>query len=251
MEKEKLFFYIDSRNRLSGTTDDFTYKLNIPRAFNPKQCVLLSASIPKSYYAITDVNNKNQFILSENNNNVTITIEPGNYTRKSLQQKISSKLNSTGSYTYNVYYSNTSNNLSTQPDTGKFIFEVSGNSSIQPKFIFTNGMYEQMGFSQNTTYTFNTDLLEAPNVIKLVREDALYIHSDLVQSFDNNVLQNIYASNFFNLGVITWDNPTPEWNMKTIGIKDNNTYRFYLSDEEGSRINLNNINMVLTLCIIN
>ena len=57
MYQERIY-YINSRNRISGTNSNFTYKIDINN-IEPDRIAVLQANIPKSYYLIQD--NANSF----------------------------------------------------------------------------------------------------------------------------------------------------------------------------------------------
>ena len=83
----KKLFYIDSRNRLSGTDSNFTYYLDLGNNKFDNVC-LLQGNFPKSYYLIQD--GQNTFTLSEDGDSVEITVPIGNYNRTSIKNKIQS-----------------------------------------------------------------------------------------------------------------------------------------------------------------
>lgn len=234
MVKRKLF-YINSANRSNGTNNDFY--INIPVDPNEKynKVVVLQASIPKTYYVI---NSNDSFILDENGTQYTISILAGNYNVKTFGNAIQDALNASGSYTYTV----------TRPyENAKYQFDVSGNGGIQPKFIFTTSMYEQMGFDASSTNIFVSDTMTSTNVVNLQRESTLFIHSSIVA--DGDVLQEIYSVNTEVYSAVSFQNPTPEWYAKNINYITANTYRFYLCDENSKAIELNGINWLITLCM--
>lgn len=227
-------FYINSRDRYTGTNNDFY--INIPVDPNEKfnKVVVLQASIPKTYYVI---NTSDSFTLDENGTEYTISIQAGNYNVKTFGNAIQSALNNAGTYTYTV----------TRPyENAKYQFDVSGNGGIQPKFIFTTSMYEQMGFDINSTNTFSSDTMTSTNVVNLQRESTLFIHSSMVGEGD--VLQEIYSVNTEVYSAVTFQNANPEWYAKNINYSTTNSYRFYLCNEDSIPIELNGINWLLTLC---
>ena len=105
--KSKKLFYIDSHNRLSGTHSNFTYQLDYKNE-DYDHCVVLQASIPKSYWLIQ--NNQNTFTLDEISNQVTISIPVGNYSRSSFAYQLQYQLNtnSPNHYTYQISIPNSS-----------------------------------------------------------------------------------------------------------------------------------------------
>lgn len=243
---ESRLFYINSRNREAGLNTDFTYKFNIDPQSKFDRVVLLDISIPKSFYAIQSTNS---FILSENGNQTTISLPPGNYTRQSFKNVLESYLNSnsyyTGVWTYTLSYKS----INTREDDGKITYTVSGNSGIQPSFIFggTETLYEEMGFETNSTNTFITNTITSTNAINLAPENTLFLKSDICQDSDN-VLQNIITSNDSSFSVVNFVNPNPREYSKYF-VPDKYVYHFRLTDENDNLIDTNGQNIVFTVML--
>lgn len=236
-------FYINSRNRVSGTDSDFLYQFDIPKDNKFNKVCVLQMSIPKSYYLIQQ---GEHFTLEENKIEVVIQITPGNYTRKSFAATIQNFLNSLSpnGWTYAVTYQNSS----TQYDDGKYTFTVSNNTG-QPSFIFDtdHNLYENMGFDIGSTNTFVANTLKSTNVINLQKETTLYLHSDIANNGNDNVLQEVFASTSNDYSTITFLQRDVEAYSKDITTNTNNVYRFYLTDEDDRAINLNGLNMECTI----
>ena len=235
-------FYVNSRNRVTGVDGDFTYAIDL-KSFDPTHAVILQAYIPKSYYLIAD--GKNTFELEEGKDVATVTIDPGSYSRSAFKSQLQTRLNqaSPNGWAYNI-----SNPTTSEAETGKFTFAVSGNGGTQPAFNVGEHLWEQLGFDRGTTNEFNADALTSKNVINLQSEQTLFIHSDLIQDGDA-VLQEIYSSNSLNFSGISFQNPAPDMYAKKISSSDSDIYRFYLTDENTNPINLNGLNIVFTLLI--
>ena len=120
---QKQFFYINSRNRLTGTDSSFSYKLDIDRYIDYKHVSLISISIPKTFYAIQA--GYNTFTVRHGIDEYLITIEPGNYTRGSFAKVLQLKLNEISSFVYVVSFPN----INRTRDDGKYVFTVSNNTS--------------------------------------------------------------------------------------------------------------------------
>lgn len=243
--QNKKIFYINSYNRIDGTNSNFSYLLDIPKNIDFDRVVCLNAVIPKSFYIFQQ--NKNYFTLQEGEDQIIISIPIGNYSRKSLQTTLESllNLNSPNGWAYTISYAN----IATSADVGKYIFSVSTNTS-QPEFIFTDYCYEQIGFSKNSTNNFIDDSLTSTSVIKLISEDTIYIHSDLCSNGSDDILQEIFTStgetSFSN---IHFENFNTEIYSKILSSKDSNKYYFFLTDENGVELNLNGLNLNITICI--
>ena len=237
-------FYVNSRNRTSGTDSDFSYYFDVPKDSKYNKVCLLQASIPKSYYMVQP---GEYFTLSEGLNTTQIAVSPANYTRKSFAAVIQASLttNSPNGWVYVITY----NTSSTVGDTGKYTFTVTGNGVIQPSFIFTtdNDLYSQMGFNDGSTNVFVGNSLISTNVINLQRENTLFIHSDIVRGDNNNILQEIYAADSPDYSSVTFLQQTVEAYSKDITFNSSNTYNFYLTNENGDKMDLNGQNINFTL----
>ena len=247
MISSRRYYYIDSRSRLEGTDSKFSYSIPIPKDTDAKftHVAILNAVIPKSYYLVRA--GRNTFHIIENGVTSTVTIPAGNYSRRSFQAVLQAQLNLSSSqgWTYAITYPNTS----TEADTGKYTYNVTNNGGLQPSFVFTTNVFEQLGFNQNTTYNFAGDTLTSANVIKMQQEDALFIHSDIASNGVDSVLQELYSASTVTFGNVIYNNPDPISNSKQLTTQNNNVYHFSLTDESSELIELNGLNIVFTLMV--
>lgn len=235
----KKIFYINTNMRESGTHSNFSYKIDL-KDHDVDSVSVLQANIPKSYYMVQA--NKNTFTLTEGVTSYTITIPPGNYTRSNFRTTVQNLMNGNGSvFTYTVEIP-----LKTTADTGKYYYVVSANDS-QPSFTFAsdNNVYELMGFTPGT-HTFVGDTLDSENVIKLHREDTIYIHSDIAGGSTNTMLQEVYADGS-DFDHIVFINRNPEMYSKSINSSHDGVYRFFITNEDGEILDLNGLNWTMTL----
>jgi hypothetical protein len=234
----KQVFKINSRERISGSDTHFLYKLDLDTTKQYDSVCLLSASIPKSYYLIPD--GRNTFTLDEGTQ-ATVTIPAGNYSARSFATKLTSLLNAT-SPTGLVY----SVTISDSPSTGKFVFTA---SSGNPSFIFGEFLYEQMGFDKNSTNTFSGSSLTSTNVINMQLEDTLAIHSDIVATNRNDILQTIYSNNSTDLSRITYECSDVQARSRIMKGNGNNAFSFSVTDEDGVEMNTNGLNVILEILV--
>jgi hypothetical protein len=134
------YVYINSRNRESGTDENFTYNVQFPQGFDFTHVVCLNALIPKSYYLIQV--GSNTFTLQENNTTVLITIPVGSYLLSAFQTTIGVLLTnaSPNGLTYTLTYPALSGT-----DTGKWTFTQT-NGTIVSSLIFDSHLFEPFGF---------------------------------------------------------------------------------------------------------
>lgn len=235
------YVYVNSRDRLSGTDSNFTYNIAFPPDIDVDHITVLNALIPKSYYLIQA--GHTEFSLQEGSTIVVISIPVGNYLLNTFRTMLQTLLNnaSPNSWSYTVTYPPSSG-----PDTGKFTYSVTGNSS-QPSIIVQDHVYEPLGFSRNTTNTFVNGTLESSNVLKLQSEDRLLIHSNIVNNPGrDDILVSINAATNVNFSSISYTNYAPEYNAKVLN-PNQNTYSFSLLNEDGRLMDLNGLNLNLTL----
>ncbi len=242
-------FHINTTERASGTTSNCTVSIDLPRSETFDRVAVLSAVIPRSYYLVQAPNNT--MILLENGIQTTITIDEGNYSYSSFKTYLQARLNALT--TQGWIYTITTPNSATQPTTGKYTFNVTmpAESKTQPSFIFPQStkIHEQMGFERGQTYPFVGNTLRSANVVKFILEDALYIHSDLVTGGQEDILQEVFTTGTSDFGSIYFQNRTPLEYSKPLGTSKNNAFKLILTDEDGININLNGLNMVLTILI--
>lgn len=246
----KHFAYVDSSNRLSGTASDFSFNINLDLTQKYDSVVMTSALLPKSYYLITD--NNNSFILNENGVDHVITIENGCYILSAFRTEITRVLNVArppNAWTYVMSFPS----IASQANTGKWTWTVTGNGGIQPSFRFTNKLFLQMGFHENTTNTFVNDTLTSTHVIKLQVEDTLYVCSDIVEASSsstlNNVLQDIHASASPDFSTINYQCLAPEMYSKKLASGNKTICRFSVTNSDGEVINFNGLPVTFTLLI--
>jgi hypothetical protein len=244
MEGLSTIYYINSENRISGTTDNFLYDIQIPEVENYDRVTVVQANIPISYYIIQA--GFNTFRLQEGATIVTVTIPEGNYSANSFIVVVLPLINlaSPNGWTYTMSIPNGFTSTSTR----KFTFTVTLNSS-QPSFLFTTNVYEVFGFSRNSTNTFISNTLISSNIVKFIPEDSLFIHSDIVDNGDNSVLQEIFSDNNAPFSNIVYLCPDIECYSRKLRTDKSNTYSFSLTDENGRSINLNGLNMVFTIVL--
>lgn len=240
----KRLVFVNSRDRLDGTDGDFRFKIELPKEKLFDRIVVVSASIPKSYYLVPV---GSTFTLREMGVNRVITVPAGNYTVKSFRITVQSLLNANtmNAWTYTITYPDTFNNV----DTGKYTFTVANNAGNQPSLIFGTALFEQFGFDRNTTNAFVGGFLTSKNVLKFQSEDVLLIHSDLCNNEGDNILQEVFSSSTGNLSAVTFENKAPEATSRILTTSNSQVYRFQVTDESNQVLDFNGINVCFTLLI--
>ncbi len=240
------YVYINSRDRLHGTDENFTYNINFPDGLDFTHVVCLNVLVPKSYYLIQSGGVENILFLQENATTVTVTVPIGSYLLNSFRTTLSTLLTaaSPNGLTYTLTYPALSG-----ADTGKWTYTQT-NGAIQSSIIVNEHFFEPLGFFSGSTNLFTGTTLVSTCVIKLQSEDRLIIHSNIAANPTiDDVLISINSTTSINYSSIAWDNPAPEFYSHLLSSQRNNVYSFSLTDENGELIQLNGLNMNLTLLL--
>jgi len=240
------YVFINSRDRLSGTDENFTYNIQFPDGWDFTHVVCLNALIPKSYYLIQADGQESNLQLDENGTTVDIAVPIGSYLLNSFKNTLGTLL--TNASPNGLIYTLTYPSLS-GPDTGKWTYTQT-NGAIQSTIICNSHLFEPLGFLPSSRNAFTGTTLESTCVIKLQSEDRLLLHSNIVNNPGrDDILISINSSTSVNYSSIAWTCPSPEFYCRLLSSQKNSTYSFSLTDENGDLIQLNGLNLNLTLCI--
>ena len=236
---KKFFFIVDSADRISGSSNNFSINIPMPTDNNYNRILVNSAIIPKSFYLIRD--GYNTFTLKEGINLWTISIPIGNYTLSEFTTSIQALLDDHTfiAFTYIITFSKR---------LGKFVFTVSNNSSVQPSFIFTTNVFETLGFDKNSSNLFVANTITSSNIINLNPNEIIYICSDLVNNSQNQILEAIPMCNIPDYSYQYYQN-TSTHTIKELTNNRNQTFTFQIKDSFHRLLDLNGKNIVFTLCI--
>lgn len=242
----KQLFYVNSyfKTANSISSSDFNFLLDIDPNSEYDSVTILDASIPKSNYSVSAPHNN--FNILEDSGTRLIIIPEGNYSRRGFKNVLLPLLNAnTDGYIYSINY----DNIISTTDTGKFSFTITGTFIIQPSFIFSHGMYNNMGFNENSSYTFVSNSLIAPNVMNFRSQDTYYILSDIIQNRNDNILGHIISNQSNNYEHINFKNHSPYEYSKLFSRISSNVYNFKVVNERMEPINLNGLDVFFTLMI--
>ncbi len=247
----KRFIYINSANRNSGTPSAFSIEIQVPINEKYDSCAITQVSIPISYYLI--IAGSNTFGLVENGVETTISIVPGNYNINSFCIIISALLNSSSpnGWTYTMTYPNSF----TQNNTGKITYTVSGNGASQPELHFNdqpdhfNYVNQQFGFEYGSMNVFVGNTLVSTIVVDFTNETTLFIHSDLVDGGDNDIIQEVYHGDSIPLSILDFIIPDVDGFSKRLKIPSTQIANFYITDQNNKTIDLNGVDCVFTLLL--
>lgn len=231
----------NSKDRISGTNSNFISK-PVDLGINKYDSVcLVQASIGRSFYNVPA--SYNTFTLYEptGTKTITITISPASYNKINFALVLASTLTaaslaSGNGWTYSVSYPS-----ALVGDTFKYTFSVSGNAT-QPQFIFTTKMFRQMGFDENTTYTFSSNSLVSVNCINLSYITRAFIKSNVCINAQDGILEEIlnYGS-YPMLSLCYYQQLSFDLNTRTYNDSTINSWNFALVDSFDQIIDLNGI----------
>lgn len=149
---------------------------------NVNQKMLLSlytASIPNSFYNISNTQNRFNFKEASGGNWKSLTIPAGNYNARNLGTVIGSLMtsNSDNGFTYTLQYSSIYNK-----------YDIICSNTLTIIFLdfnVNNSIYKACGFDR-TTYNF-TSSITSPNIVQIYDEYSLFLHCSLCNNNSLNV----------------------------------------------------------------
>lgn len=231
---------INSENRNSGTTSDFSF--TIPSDGDYTHVCVLGCNVPVSYYLIQAP--YNTLILNEAGTLITVTIPVGNYNVASFKTIVVPVLNAASIRGW--VYSMAFDNDFSQQSTGMFTYTVTG-FTVPPIITFPayGELHAQFGFSHASTNTFSVGgVLVSSTVVSFVPETVLTIASDLC---DDGKLLTIFHGNATPYSNISFQCQTDLYTKRIRGNASNSIYNFSVLSKSGTKIDLNGVPLLLNL----
>ena len=120
------YLFIDSKDRISGTSENFTIRFN--KQFNNVNKIIVdNIIIPNSIYTVDATNNTLYFFDASSRSCV---LTSGVYTSVNLASEIQTKMNaSTTGRTYTVSFNSTTNKMTLTVSTGTFYLDFTNSTS--------------------------------------------------------------------------------------------------------------------------
>ena len=237
---------VDSSQRVSGTSSNFTINLNLPNFVQDFDRIALNQfSCPRSWYDVATGVNTFQFKEGIGGTLKTITVPVGMYNVNTLASSIASLLttNSQNGYTYTVTYPNSSLTV----NTNKLTF-TSSNTSTVFYFIFTTSMFQQLGFASNSTNSSTSGVLTSTNSISISYINRVFLTSNACNTSYNSYLQEILiAGQYPSTSFVYYENLNYDTNSKEFTNPQNNCWDFTLYDRYGNIVDLNGLELVFSL----
>ena len=237
----KDYIYINSKDRITWTAADFYInvgdQIQTPNKYD--NVVLLSASIPKSYYLINTINNT--FQIAESTSTKTITIPVGNYSFSQMTSQLNTLMTTSGlSYTY-VWVANA--------QTGKFLMTQSTGLLPSSLIFSSSSCYSVLGFNVGTSslagvvgsYTINSS-----NVVNFQLTNNIKIMSDIV---DQSLL-SVVIPDESDFSTILYQEVAPNYASKNFIANNTHLFHFWLLDGiSGRPLDFNGIDVQFALTV--
>jgi len=255
-------FYIDSADRLSGTSGNFEYKLNMQHDNNWDQMVLSSSSFPKSYFTVGPYNNT--FELYEDNSVISnvpatyqtyeVTIPNGFYNAYDFAYTLKELLDAKSA----VYGNYRAYEIDFLPKTFKFDIIGSGGSYVPRLYFRDNSANLILGFLKLTSYalsgvTFSEEVISAISVnfqFTNFISVKCSISSDIGKiGGDITVLAKIPVQNYQDGANIEYTMNNLDVLSKNISKATTSIVRFSLHDDEDRIIDFNEQDIQLVIML--
>jgi len=220
-------YYVDSDKRLSGSSHSFLFETtdSIKKA---RKCVLLQASIPKSYYTIPV--GKNEFKI----NDTVITLTPQNYNYRSFVTEFNTKVQAS--------FPNITIARSTLDD-GKYKFTTDVPFTFTP----TNTVIPRLLGMESASSTNIENNQYSTNCVSFTIHD-IYIGCDFIRTeqkvLETNILAMVPVGSAADYQMVDYINPHPNF-MQECSIPSKIQFSFYDSDENALDFNGVSVNLVL------
>ena len=231
-------YYINSENRISGSSSNFSYAIEIPEGQKIDTCCVLSMTIPRSYYLVR--RNQNSVTLTTDGIAQSFQIPLGNYNAANFVTTLLGIINNLAVGTFAM-------TLSTI--TGKYSYTYSGTASaVSFGFPSPSMIGHQMGFDQGSVNSFVGGTLVSANVLDFVSTSTLFLHSDMVDD-STSILQEVYADNSQPFSNLVYNCRFPSMYSKKMQAVKSRIFNFSLTDENNLEVNLNGHDICVTLLL--
>jgi hypothetical protein len=235
---------INSDNRNSGTSSDFTFTIPTDGDIIYTHVCVLGCNIPVSYNLVQSP--YNTFTLREDVIDTVITIPAGNYNVNSFNDVLTTLLNTLSPHSWK--YTITFNNDFTTQSTGLYTFTCTL-FTIPPMFIFPPlaEIHTQFGFANNSTNVFSSGgVLLSSNVVSFIPQTVLTIYSNICE---NRNLLTIFHDNAIPYSNISYQCQTELYSKKLSNSGKDSIYHFSLINKNGVKIDLNGLPMLMNLLL--
>ena len=240
-------YYVNSENRVSGTSSNFKYQLDIPDEARFDSVCVRSMIIPNSYYLVREGQNK--FAVELDGVRTDLVVKKGNYSVRNFPPVILELLDSVEPPVEEDGELNSVWSMEYDSVTGKFAYSYTGvASSVQLKFEKPTNLGNQFGFDEISVNSFVDGKLESANVVDFVSTSTLFLHSDMVQD-QSSILQELYSDNTVPFSNHVYNCKYPMMYSKTLQNGKSGVFNFSLCDEHNLEVDLNGHEFLFTLLL--
>ncbi len=228
--------YVDSEERISGSSSNFSYAIDIPDGAKYDTCCVLSMTIPRSYYLVRSGQNRAKVIIDAVEH--PFEISPGNYNADNFAEVLRALLNGIApgfTITFSMI-------------TGKYTYTYTGIGTASFKFEDPSRLGHQMGFDEISTNHFINGTLQSKNVVNFVSTSTLFLHSDMVDD-STDILQEVYADNSIPFSNLVYNCRVPGMYAKKLRNNTSSLFNFSLCDEHDKEVDLNGHEILFTLIL--
>jgi hypothetical protein len=241
--------YLDSEERISGSSSNFSYAIDIPDGAKYDTCCVLSMTIPRSYYLVRSGQNRGILVLAGEGGASPVEhpfeIPPGNYNADNFAEVLLALLNgiTTGMPVVPGTFTITFSTI-----TGKYTYSYAGLGTAAIKLEDPSRLGHQMGFDEISVNHFVGGTLQSKNVVNFVSTSTLFLHSDMVDD-STDVLQEVYADNSLPFSNLVYNCRAPGMYAKKLRNNTSSLFNFSLCDEHDKEVDLNGHEILFTLIL--
>ena len=233
--------YVDSEERISGTSSNFSYAIDIPDGAKYDTCCVLSMIIPRSYYLIRS--GQNRAVITIDGVEYPFEVSPGNYNANNFAEALLAILNGIAPASFTIAFSTI---------TGKYTYKYTGPATVVFDFEDPSRLGHQMGFDEVSVNQFHqqngTAVLSSKNVVNFVSTSTLFLHSDIVND-GTDILQEVYAENSIPFSNLVYNCKVPGLYAKKLRNNTSSLFNFSLCDEHDKEVDLNGHEICVTLIL--
>ncbi len=231
-------YYVDSEDRRSGSSSNFTAAIDIPEGFSFDSCCVLSMTIPRSYYLVRA--GQNLMKVQIDGSTYSILFPVGNYNVTNFITTLLPLLNALSANVFTMTFNSI---------TGKFSYAYTGAATVV-RFILADPsrIGHQLGFDETSDNLFVGKALVSKNVVDFVSTSTLFLHSDMVED-SSSVLQEVYSDNSVPFSNLVYNCKFPAMYSKTLKNSTSGVFNFSLTDEHDLEVDLNGHELMFTLLL--
>lgn len=256
LSEHKPSFYIDSRLRETGTSSNFTYRLDIDATQNYDQCALVQMIMPKSFYNIGSRNNSFELFYGTSTGVNNVIIPVGNYNAYSLISVVQTALNQASTALSKDYIFT----ISFNEISFKYDFKVSnsiwnGTISVMPSFLFTSKLHQMLGFEHDSNNTFVNYRMSSQFQINLSYTKYINIKSSLCLNQSNldgsntDTIQRVPINDILDSSKIIYNMINLEESSRRLISSKTNIFHFLFVDDHGDEMEMNDQNTKLVVML--